>query len=387
MSMFTKAVRSKAKLRLAIAGPSGSGKTYTALALAKYLSPDKPIAVVDTESGSASLYAGEFDFDVVEMHAPYTPSKFIAAIKGAAAEGYGLIILDSLSHAWSGPGGLLDIVDKKAKASQSGNSYTAWKEGTPIQNELVTTMLGEPIHIIATMRSKTEYVMEEGKNGKLAPKKVGLKAVQRDDLEYEFTIWLQMTMEHDAIVEKSRCSLLADEGLLNKPGKRVAETILNWLNEGAPDTAQAIETATTPSAPSIAHTQQPRVEAPKEVKADPTEPPTRIDIAGKDDFDQALNEIVAEDEKINKAFHATGTSTFGADWNKGARSWLITEYTRAKTPNDIRSSSKDLVNSERQALIDDMTKNGPARVKKYAQSQKIVTLETQMHGQLVAAAA
>jgi hypothetical protein len=383
MSMFKKAERTQARLRLAIAGPSGSGKTYTALAIATHLSPDKPIALVDTESGSAVLYGGDFNFDVMEMAPPFSPQKFMDAIKDASASGYGVIILDSLSHAWAGPGGLLDIVDKKAKTTAGGNSYAAWKEGTPLQNELIQTIIRAPIHVIATVRSKTEYAMDKDANGRTTIKKMGLKAVQRDDLEYDFTIWIDMNMDHEGFVAKSRCSALAD-GLFSRPGKNIADPLIKWLNEGAPDAAQAIETATTPAAPTIAHTAHKEAQAPQKINVAPVE----VTVQGKDDFDRVLNELLEEeDDTLNKAFHATGSKTFGNDWNNGARKWLITEYTRAKTPNSIRSSSKDLVNSERQALIDDMSKNGPARVKKYAQSQKVVTLETQMHSQLVAAAA
>lgn len=152
--------------------------------------------------------------------------------------------------------------------------------------------------------------------------------------------------------------------------------------------ARIIETATTPSKPSIAHTDTRQAEAPKQINVAPVEPPTEVIVQGKDDFDRVLNELLEEEnDNLRKAFHATGIKTFGNDWNKGARKWLITEYTRAKTPHSIRDSETDLVNSERQALIDDMSKNGPARVKKYAQSQKVVALETQMHEHMTAAAA
>lgn len=226
--MFKKAVRSESKLRLAIAGPSGSGKTYTALAIASGLT-DKPIALVDTENGSASKYADDpFVFDVAEMHEPFHPNKFITAIQEAADAGYGVIILDSLSHAWVGPGGLLDIVDEAAKANRGGNSFTAWKSGTPIQNKLVHAIVSSPIHIIATMRSKTDYVLKEGNNGKMTPEKVGMAAIQRDGMEYEFDIFLQMTKDNEAIVEKSRCSALAGR-VIAKPGKQVADTLKSWL--------------------------------------------------------------------------------------------------------------------------------------------------------------
>lgn len=226
--MFQKAVKTAAKLRLAFTGTSGSGKTYTALTIAQGIANGKPIALVDTENGSASKYADKFDFDVAEMHAPFNPEKYIKAISEAAEAGYGVIILDSLSHAWMGTGGVLDLVDEAAKRSRSGNAYMAWKEGTPIQNRLIEAIVQSPIHVIATMRSKSEYVLETNANGKQAPKKVGLAAIQREGFEYEFDIVIQMTQDNDGIVEKSRCSELANR-VFSKPGKEVSNILVEWL--------------------------------------------------------------------------------------------------------------------------------------------------------------
>ena len=130
--MFKQAVKHESKLRLAIAGPSGSGKTYTALAMAAALGG--PVAVVDTEHGSASKYADLFAFDVLEMEAPFHPDRFIQAIREAAAAGYKTIILDSLSHAWNGQGGLLELVEDAQKRMKNANSFAAWRDVTPIQN-------------------------------------------------------------------------------------------------------------------------------------------------------------------------------------------------------------------------------------------------------------
>lgn len=226
--MFQKATKQAAKLRLALTGTSGSGKTYTALTIAQGIAQGKPIALVDTENGSASKYADKFDFDVAEMHAPFSPDKYIKAISEASSAGYSVIILDSLSHAWMGTGGVLDIVDEAAKRSKSGNSYMAWKEGTPIQNKLIEAIVQSPIHVIATMRSKSEYVLETNANGKQAPKKVGLAAIQRDGMEFEFDIVIQMTQDNDGIVEKSRCSELANR-VFSKPGMELSSILVEWL--------------------------------------------------------------------------------------------------------------------------------------------------------------
>jgi hypothetical protein len=251
MSLFQKAVKSESKLRMAISGPSGSGKTYTSLAIATALANGGPIAVVDTEHGSASKYADIFAFDVANMHAPFHPDKFIAALHDAEQAGYAVIILDSISHAWSGTGGVLDIVDEAAKRSKSGNTYMAWKEGTPVQNQLVDAIVQSGIHVIATMRSKTEYVLVDTGNGKQAPRKMGMAPVQRDQFEYEFDVVLDMDVDNNAIVTKTRCPALTGK-VFPKPGADVADILRSWL-AGAPAPeprpAKAAKPVATPQPP------------------------------------------------------------------------------------------------------------------------------------------
>lgn len=237
--MFQKAIKQEAKLRLAIAGPSGSGKTYTALSIGTHLG--SKIAVVDTEHGSASKYADKFQFDVLNMDAPFHPDRFIQAINEAKSAGYDVIILDSLSHAWNGSGGLLEVVDNIAARMNRPNTFAAWKEGTPIYNRLIDAILQADIHVIATMRSKQDYVLEVNENGKQAPKKVGMAPVQREGFEYEFDVVMTMDADNLGIVTKSRCSEIAG-GVYRKPGADVAGILKSWLT-GAPREAMTLEKA------------------------------------------------------------------------------------------------------------------------------------------------
>lgn len=234
--MFQKAVKHESKLRLAIAGPSGGGKTYTALSIGTALGRT---AFVDTEHGSASKYADLFDFDVVNFDAPFHPDRFVEAIQGAANAGYDVVILDSLSHAWNGSGGLLEIVDQIAKRMRTSNTFAAWKDATPIQNRLVDAIVSSPIHVIATMRSKQEYVLEQvERNGRTIsqPKKVGMAPVQRDSFEYEFDVYLDMTIDNDAIVGKTRCPALTGK-VFARPGKDIATILQDWLSGETPPPA------------------------------------------------------------------------------------------------------------------------------------------------------
>lgn len=232
--MFKKATRKQAKLRMALIGPSGSGKTYTALAIAHHLVPGGRIAVIDTERGSASKYAGVdgFEFDVCELDS-FHPQKYIEAIRAADEAGYDVLIIDSLSHAWMGKDGALELVDRAAKRMQSPNTWAAWRDVTPLHNALVDAMLQCRMHLIATMRTKTEYVVETNEKGKQVPRKVGLAPIQREGLEYEFDVVADLDLDNNFIVSKTRCKEL--NGLVvNKAGKEVADILRAWLNDGAP---------------------------------------------------------------------------------------------------------------------------------------------------------
>lgn len=222
-----KAERKKAKLRLGIAAPSGAGKTYSALLLAFGLGGK--IGLIDTEHGSGDLYAHLGDYDIIGIEAPYTVSKYLQAIKAFEQAGYSTIIIDSLSHAWAGDGGLLD---KQGKIADSGkaNGFAAWRTITPEHNALVEAMLRSSCHIIATMRAKQEYVLEMNDKGKQTPKKVGLAPVQREGMEYEFTVMLDVDMNHVASASKDRTGLF--DGQHFKITEDTGKTLLGWLDAG-----------------------------------------------------------------------------------------------------------------------------------------------------------
>lgn len=226
--MFRKAERKQAKLRLALCGPSGSGKTYSALLIARGLAPEGRIALVDTEAGSGELYAEMTAYDVAPLRAPYTPSRYIEVIEAAGAAGYDVLIIDSLSHAWAGEGGVLELHDRAAAAVK--NSFAAWREVTPQHNALVEAILKAPLHIIVTMRTKTAYeVVDEG--GKKKPVKIGLAPVQRDGLEYEFTLVMDLSIQgHIATAAKDRTRLF--DGQHFRPDASTGETLREWLSTG-----------------------------------------------------------------------------------------------------------------------------------------------------------
>lgn len=232
---FQKATRKQAKLKIALTGPSGSGKTFSALLMASAIG--KKIAVVDTENKSASLYADRnagplagLAFDILEIDPPYTIAKYVEAVELAAKDGYDVLIIDSISHAWAGEGGLLS--KKEALDQRGGNSYTNWAGITKEHEIFKARLLNCDIHLICTMRSKQDYVLEVNEKGKSAPKKVGLAPIQRDGMEYEFTTVFDLAMDHNAIASKDRTSLF--DGQVFKPTAEVGKKIMAWLMGGKP---------------------------------------------------------------------------------------------------------------------------------------------------------
>lgn len=228
--MFVKAERKRVKLRLAIEGPSGSGKTQSALLIARGLiGPEGKIAVLDTENDSASLYAHITDFDTAPLAPPYEPERYIKALHEAVIAGYDVLVIDSISHEWSGKGGCLEI-----HSTMTGNSFMNWSKVTPRHDAFVQAILQAPIHIIATMRSKEVYAETENSRGKTTYEKAGEAPQQRQGISYEFTTVLTLNVKHYADGTKDRTGLFEKDHLFI-PTVETGKLIRSWLDSGAED--------------------------------------------------------------------------------------------------------------------------------------------------------
>jgi hypothetical protein len=200
-----RAERKKSKLRVGMSGPSGSGKTYSALLVARGLASswDK-IALIDSESGRGELYSDLGEYNIITLEAPFTPERYIEAIRAAEEAGMEVIVVDSTSHEWDGPGGCLEINEKLAAAKFKGNTWAAWSETTPRHRRFIDSIVASKAHIITTARSKTDTIQTEDKK----IKKVGLKEIQREGFEYELTVNFNLDRDgHNAIASKDNTHL------------------------------------------------------------------------------------------------------------------------------------------------------------------------------------
>lgn len=294
MGMFKKATRKNVRLRAALDGVTGSGKTFTALRIAHALCKLRgggKIAFLDSDrmddDESAHIYAGEkspdggeFDFDVVHI-ADNAPRNYIKILQAAADEGYTVAIIDSLSKPWEGEGGALQMVDEAAKRSRSGNSFTAWRDVTPEHNALISAILTSPMDIIATLRSKSDWVIEENEKGKKAPRKVGLKSIQRDGVEYEFDLVVNMD-DKVGTVSKTRFSNL--QPVYRDVGENIALDILARLNDGVPAAPAKSTPVLNLASPSDGHLPD---DSPP---ADEPAPKSKPKPAASDDHDPSFDE-------------------------------------------------------------------------------------------------
>jgi AAA domain len=249
MSLFKKATRVQIPLKLGIEGGPGTGKTFSALRLATGLAAGGRIAMIDSENESASLYAEQFDFDVVNIHPPFEDSKFVTALKAAAEEKYKVAILDSLSHGWEGVLDWKTTLDKKG-----GNSYTNWSFAGQKFKSIIDTVVHLPIHVIACFRNKMGYVLETDLRGKQVPRKIGLEPICRDGVEYEFSTVFSCESDHHCVVTKDRTTLFIDRRF--QITEETGTQLLEWLNsapqpEPKPTAQQELARAVTDVDPEL----------------------------------------------------------------------------------------------------------------------------------------
>jgi hypothetical protein len=247
-----KAKRQRRPLKISMEGLSGGGKTYTALRLAFDMirrGIGKRVIVLDSENDSASLYAGTvedgatWDYDVAEIPRPKrNPLGYAEAYEWAVGAGYDIVIVDSLSHAWHGA---LQEVDRFA-ASHKGDKLGGWANLTPQQQNMIQTLTDTRAHCISTMRVKSDFQDQEV-NGRLRKVKVGLKADQRENSEYEYDVVLRFEAGNEVYVEKVRGCTAMNGKNATRPGPAFWKPLFDWWLS-----AEAAPAPANPDPPEVA---------------------------------------------------------------------------------------------------------------------------------------
>lgn len=234
-----KATKKKVKLRIGMSGASGFGKTYSSLLMAYGITKDwNKIAVIDTENSSASLYSDLGEYNVIDLQPPYSPERYIEAIKTCESAGIEVIIVDSITHEWDGEGGCLEIHDKL------GGRYQDWGKITPRHRTFINAILHCNSHVITCVRRKQDYEMVK-ENGKLSVQKAGTKEITREGFEYELTVNYEFVNDsHFVKASKDRTSLF-----INKPEfvitSKTGEELMQWANAGVDEKKFLIDSIKT----------------------------------------------------------------------------------------------------------------------------------------------
>ncbi len=220
---FKKAVKKQLKAKILLSSLSGGGKTYSALRMARgIVGPKGRIGVIDSENKSSNLYANIFNFDVADISAPFHPKKYVD-ITEEAIKSFDILIIDSITHEWSGEGGCLEIKEN------IGQRYQDWKPVTKLHNKFINSIIQAPIHIITTVRTKIGYEINK-EDGKTKVTKLGLQPITREGFEYENTIVFSINENNIATATKNRSPLFKGENfqITEQTGEQIAE----WLNDG-----------------------------------------------------------------------------------------------------------------------------------------------------------
>lgn len=200
------AVRMKKKASIMLEGLSGRGKTGLALALAYYLSGKnwEKVGFIDTENGSAELFiglklftedtVGSFKYIPLMEEDGYSPENYKACIDALIREGCTSIVIDSMTHAWSRTGGILDTVSDLEENNKSVNKFNAWGQKKVVNNQniLLEMIRNDKVHLITTVRTKEKFSVETGADGKTKIVSLGEQQIMKDGIKFEPDLVLTM---------------------------------------------------------------------------------------------------------------------------------------------------------------------------------------------------
>lgn len=179
--------REAAKLVIGIAGQSGEGKTYSALLLAIGLAGGDPkkVGLLDTENRRGSLYSDIFStpFMIGDLVPPFTPGRYIQAMREFAEAGIEALVIDSTSHEWEGEGGCEEIANNPSKRIPD------WLAAKRDHKRFMNAMLFLPCHVVACFRAREKTDFRNPK----APVSLGIQPITEKNVLFEMTASMLVT--------------------------------------------------------------------------------------------------------------------------------------------------------------------------------------------------
>jgi hypothetical protein len=261
---FRPAVRESVGLIIGLAGGTGSGKTYSAMRLASGIAQGRRFCVIDTEGGRAKHYAADFAFDHGDLKAPFRPSAYMEAIEAADDAGYPVIVVDSVSHEWSGEGGVLEWQEEEYKrlGAKEAIKLLSWSAPKQAHKRMVSRLLQCRAHLILCFRAEphVEMTKEKGSDGRertVVKPKTGFTGyngwfpVTEKNLPFELTVYFMMMAEHPGIPhpiklqQQHKALFPLDKEITEASGAGVAEWAAGGSTNGATAPANAPTTAQT----------------------------------------------------------------------------------------------------------------------------------------------
>lgn len=254
---FETVKREKSKASILIEGLTGKGKSGLALILGYYLSGKNwnKVFDIDTENNSIQLFEGimssagvpfqEFQVGKFTPDLKYKPSHYQAFKDAALEAGADVVINDSISHAWTYEGGILDMVAelKKSNKRYERDSYAAWGDDSIVEEKqkLYQLFRDHRCHIISTVRVKEKMEYDKDANGKTILRSLGEQEIMQADVKYEPDLVLHMISPGRAVgteqkhpvarVVKSRYVIL-EEGETYEFTPSLCEQLAQYLEEG-----------------------------------------------------------------------------------------------------------------------------------------------------------
>lgn len=193
---FRPAKRENTPLIIGIAGPTKSGKTYSALRVATGLAHGAPVIMLNAEGARGHQYADTFKYLACDLVPPYRYPMYEAALREAAAQKPGAIIIDSMSHAHDGPGGFLEWheeeLDRMAGTTDFKKrervNFAGWIKPKAAENAFRYALLEMPCPVLLCMRAKEKVKLVKGQE----PIDLGWRPIVGESLSFEtiFTVTL-----------------------------------------------------------------------------------------------------------------------------------------------------------------------------------------------------